>query len=76
MRPGSKELLLPGNTKSVLNIEHKPIGLKDQEHLKISLSVKLLWLNSEMKIPVFIITEVSSYKNELSSVVILFVAPP
>lgn len=37
MRPESKELLFPGNTKSILNIEHKPIGLKDQECLKISL---------------------------------------
>lgn len=49
MRPGSKELLLPGNTKSILNIEHKPIGLKDQEHLKVSLYVKIAWLSFEMK---------------------------
>lgn len=37
MRPGPRELLLSGYTKSILNIEHKPIGLKDQDYLKISL---------------------------------------
>lgn len=33
MRQGPRELLLPGNTKSILNIEHKLIRLKDQDYL-------------------------------------------